>query len=194
MAIDRIKVTWTGFQGAPGVSTFYSLNAYNDLTQLHTFFAAVAGMLPADVRISFSGTGDILDETTGALTGSYAWDTPADVVGTNASDYAAPVGMIVDWETGVVQDGHRLRGKTFLVPLSGDMFATDGTPDASAVGTLQGAAAALAENGDLVVWHRPRAAKPEVSIPAVTSRAGGYASISSATVPDLAAVLTSRRD
>lgn len=194
MSISRIKVTWTGFQGAPGVSTFYTENEAYDLSLIQDFFDAIKAMIPNNVTITFPGTGDVLDETTGAITGTWTSAAPAAVDGTNASDYAAPVGMCVNWETGVVQDGRRLRGKTFLVPLSGDMFDTDGTPDATAVATLLAAAQTLATGSYLVVWHRPRAAKSAVTIPAVSSRAGGFASISDASVTDMAAVLTSRRD
>lgn len=194
MAISRIKVTWSGFVGAPGVSTFYSIDQGVDVPLIRTFFSAIAGMLPADVTISFSATGDVLDETTGAITGTYTVAQPDNVEGTNASDYAAPVGMSVEWETGVIQDGRRLRGRTYLVPMTGDMFSADGSPDPTAVTTLLDAAQSLADDSHLVVWHRPRAAKTEETIPAVTSRTGGYASLSGATVTDAAAVLTSRRD
>src|SRR5674476_946106 len=115
---------------------------------------------------------------------------------TGGDNYAAPVGMCVDWNTGVVMDLHRLRGRTFVVPCSGAQFDVDGSPLSTAVSGLQSAGDALiAADGNLMVWHRPRAAKAaDGSRPAVTARAGGYANVTTAHVPDKAVVLRSRRD
>lgn len=195
MTMSRIRATWTGFPGAPGVSTFYSLNPAADLPLIHGFFAALIGSLPADVTIQVEGSGDVIDETTGNLTGGWSDTAPAAVQGTSTLAYAAPAGFVVIWETGVVMDQSRLRGKTYIVPAAAEVFAADGSLSADNLPYLRGAAEDLAAANDLVVWHRPRAARAaDGSRPAVTARAGGYSSISGATIHDIAAILTSRRD
>lgn len=195
MGISRIRAIWTGFPGGPGVSTFYSLGPATDIPLIHGFFDAIQSILPADVTVQVEGTGDVIDETTGELTGAWSADTPAPVAGTDAGKYAAPTGFVVIWETGVVMDGTRLRGKTYVVPAAATMFAPDGSIDSETLTYLRGAAAGLAAENQLVIWHRPRAARAaDGSRPAVTARAGGYASVSGATVHDFAAILTSRRD
>lgn len=195
MAINRIRAIWTGFNGGPGVSTFYSLSPATDLPLIHGFFTSLVSMFPDDVTIQIEGSGDILDETSGDLTGTWSDSAPAPVVGVNTGGYAAPTGIVVIWLTGVVMDGGRLKGRTFLVPCSGALFDVDGSVGAAGLATANGAASGLATASQLVVWHRPRIARAASgSRPAVTYRAGGYASMSGAVVHDFAAVLTSRRD
>lgn len=195
MAIHRIRVAWTGFPGAPGVSTFYSLNPASDVPLLHGFFSTLENCLPADVTIQVEGSGDVLDETTGDLTGAWSTDIPEYIQGVVGGGYAAPAGVCIIWETGAIMDSSRLRGKTYIVPTAALVYQTDGSIDPSWMATITGAAASLAAESNLVVWHRPRAARAaDGSRPAVTARSGGYASISGATVHDKIAVLTSRRD
>ena len=195
MTIDRIRCTWTGFPGAPGVSTFYSLAATADITTLHGFFQNIKPDLPADVTIEVPTSGDIIDETTGELTGGWSGGSGGTSTGEDSGTYPAPVGAAVTWETGVVMDAHRLRGRTFIVPLAGFSYGTDGTIDSAVLATLRGAAASLLTGTQFVVWHRPRAARAaDGSRKAITYRAGGYASWSGSSVKDEAVVLRSRRD
>ena len=196
MAMDRVRVIWTGFTGAPGVSTFYVDSGSTMAAAIGEFFTNVSGLLPNDVTIHVENSGDVIDETSGDLTGSWTASSVTDVTGTGGDYYAAPAGMIVDWFTGVVMDRKRLRGRTFLVPISNPQFAIGGgLVSACITGAQDAADALLAADGNLLIWHRPRAAMAaDGSRPAVTARAGGYASVSSAHVPNLAAVLRSRRD
>jgi len=196
MALSRIRAIWSGFVGAPGVSTFYADDATVLLPAIGDFFTNISGLLPNDVTVTVDAFGDIIDETTGGLTGSWTASAVGPATGTGGDNYAAPVGMCVDWNTGVVMDLHRLRGRTFVVPCSGAQFDVDGSPLSTAVSGLQSAGDALiAADGNLMVWHRPRAAKAaDGSRPAVTARAGGYANVTTAHVPDKAVVLRSRRD
>lgn len=193
--MSRIRAVWTGFVGAPGVSTFYSLSPSADLPLLHLFFDTIKTYLPQSVTVSLEGSGDNIDETSGDLLSGWTADTPTPVTGMWTGGYSAPAGAVVIWETGVVMDAHRLRGKTYLVPLGSQFFDGTGSPEIDALNLLRGAASSLAADNQLVVWHRPRAARAaDGSKPAVTARAGGYASFSGSTVHDVAAILTSRRD
>lgn len=193
-----MRVAWTGFNGAPGVSTFYGLTAGTSLEALHTFFDSIKGVLPEAVHLQIAGEGEFIEDSTGEVTDLWVDDEPAAIVGGGYGSYAGPVGCAVRWTTDTVVDGARLKGHTFLVPLYGNSYDGSGTLSESVLTTVGTAAAALVAanaGGDLVVWHRPRVARAaDGSRPAVAARAGSHGLITGSSVPDKAAVLRSRRD
>lgn len=195
--IQRLRVEWTGFPGAPGVSTFYALDAVALMSPLHYMFSTHKDIFPSDVTITALLTGDIIDPLNGDLVGSWSGGSWAPITGTDTGPYTAPAGAVINWQTGDVLDGHRLRGKTFLVPLGGGAYDLTGSIAATTLGYIQTVATYAANTalGNFVVWHRPRAARAaDGSRPAVTYRAGGYSQVTAATVPDKSVVLRSRRD
>lgn len=193
-SIARWRVTWAGFSGAPGVSTFYTLaaSATDPVPSIGAFFNAIKNIFPAAVSFSFPTVGDTLEDTTGALTGSKAsagYATPISPTGSGA--WAAPAGISVVWDTGSVADGRRIKGRTYLVPVAGNCLDSNGTMDNTLRTTVQTAGAGLvaALGGSLVVWHRPRKAtgtKP--------AHIGSSLPVLNAVVADKIVVLTSRRD
>lgn len=185
MTIQRVRVHWTGFTGAPGVNTLFYGPGADPAPDLHTFFNAIAAFMPTAVTTSYDFEGDTLDEATGALTGTWSGTTGAAVTGTGTATYAGPVGACIDLRTSTIVGKRRLQGRMFLVPLSSDSFQADGTIGGTVLGALQSAAAALlgsASGAEWKVWHRP---KP--------GQNGSAAAVTSVIVPDLAAVLRSRR-
>lgn len=195
--INRVRASFTGFPGSPGVSTFYCLNPEAFLPLLRAFLQDFAAQIPQNVLVQVEGTGDIIDSTSGVLTGTWSAAPPTVVSGAAAGAYAAPAGICVNWVTGTVLDGHRLRGRTFMVPLGASAFDSDGSLNAVALSQFRLSAATFVTNAaaDFVVWHRPRPAgtlSPKgVLLPA---RAGGHAVVISSKVNDKVAVLRSRRD
>lgn len=177
-----VRVAWTGTKGMPGVSTFY-YDTLGDLqlTSIKSFFTAIKAAIPAAVTITVPSTGVTIDTATGQPNGT--WSQPAaggTVVGTGVGAFAAPVGAVVNWNTGVFVGGRQLRGKTFLVPLIGSTFEADGTITAGDLTAFRTAAANLiGANPGFNIWSR---------------RSAAFAGVVSATVPDLPAVLRSRRD
>lgn len=183
--ISRITCAWSGFPGAPGFTNFYGLGQSTTVSPILTFFDLLKGALPSDVTITVPGNGDTIDDATGDLVGTWSATGGGVVVGTNGGGYAAPVGGCINWITGGINRAHKVRGRTYIVPMAGAMFQNDGSLTVEAFATLEGASASMLTNfgGDLVVWSRPRLG------------AGGAAfSISSRRVLDKAAVLRSRRD
>lgn len=191
--IDRYRVSWTGFSGAPGVSTFYlasdSAVVLNPL--LSTFFNAVKPYVPAAVTFGFPTVVDTLNDVDGSLVTTRAITGVASIAGTGGGNWAAPAGIMVRWVTGVVVDKHRLIGKTYLVPTSSSALDTDGTVSSAALTAIGNAATALVAGATfgLRVWHRPR--KATVTRPA---RVGSSQPILAATIMDRISVLRSRRD
>jgi len=185
VTIQRERVHWTGFTGAPGVNTLFYGAGADPAPDLFTFFNAIKALLPTSVTVTYDFEGDTLDEATGALTGTWSGTTGASVSGTTSALYAGPTGAVMILRTSTIVGKRRLLGRMFLVPLVTDAYQSDGTIATSALGTLQTAAAALhgsTSGSSMKVWHRP-----------TPGHNGSVAAVTSIVVSDLAAVLRSRR-
>lgn len=193
----RVRTVLTGWSGAPGYQTFYfspisatpTQAEVNDVgARVRTFWSAIAGLIAIPVGISVQPGVDFIDPTNGQLTGSGAISpVPAVVVGTAAGDFYAPgIVMNLTMETGVTQSGRRVRGRSFIGPIT-ESIAGAGTLLSTSISTLQTAAGPLIAAGTtpsrLLVWSRP---KP--------GRAGGAFFVTATPVPSKLAHLRSRRD
>lgn len=179
-ALNQVRIGWQGTAGMPGVSTFYSVGDPTFLVnKLQTFFEALKVRIPAGITITYPNVGNVIDSSTGLATGVWSAGTTASTICSGTGTWAAPVGCVVNWRTGFYAGGRELRGKTFIVPLTSGQFETNGTLADSGVTAIQTAANAVVGGGNpLHVWSR---------------KAGANAPVTSATVPDRAIVLRSRR-
>lgn len=187
MTMIRIRAAWQNWPGAPGVTTFYQdpAVAQADAASVRTMFNAIAALLPSGLTVTVPATGDLIEENTGALSGSWSvTPAPTVVTGTGTGAYAGNAGAVMHWLTTTVVNGRRVRGRSFIVPLIGSAFFTDGSLATATITTLANAASAMiATTADhFVVWHRPRPGIPGSKAPVVSS-----------SVPDLAISLRSRR-
>lgn len=193
MAITRITAVWSGFRGAPGYSNFFFGGEATTPEEAEDAAEAVSGMfttfrpfLPSSVDITIQPTAEIIDETTGNITGQVDITPPEEVGGSSVGTYSAASGAVINWNTSAYLNGRRVRGRTFIVPLTTDSYDTNGDLTVPALNVLRNGAARLAGGASplpFVVWSRPRAG------------GGGTANpVTSATVPDTPAVLRSRRD
>lgn len=186
--INRVRVALGGFPGAPGVSTFYATEVVALRAALNALYVGWCGSFPNVVTWTIETVGDIIDPLDGNLVGTWNDSTPfygTGLGGTGA--YAAPAGIVANWNTGSVLDGHRLTGRTFMVPIMPGTFQNDGTIDSTSLASLRALCTTFvgATAGNFVVWHRPRV---------TPARAGGYSVVTGSTVNDRVAVLRSRRD
>ena len=190
--LDRGIVTWQGFPGAPGYSVFYATPGGSFMSSLRVFFDAIKGALGRNVVLSFPNTGDTIDSFTGNLVGSWSGATLSNVAAPTTGSYAAPVGCCILWNTGtIVPPGssslhsHKLRGKTFIVPLNSGSYDSDGSLEPVGMGGIAAAATALVSAGTdyWKVWHRPAPGGSD----GVAGQVTGY------TLHDRVAVLRSRR-
>jgi hypothetical protein len=181
--INRYRVNWTGFTGSPGVSTFYSLaSSTAALAALRAFFADAAYILPPSVTLEFPNSGDTLDSTTGTLVGGWTASAQTAVTGLASVGYfAAGTGARLVWETDSIVDGRRVRGSTFLVPLSTSAYDTNGSLISGAFTTVNGPLATLVATNQLVIWSRPVAGDSAVS------------AVTGASLPDKVSTLRTRR-
>lgn len=190
--IHRYMVTTGGFQGSPGYSAFHFRypsepgSTPTIGTALHTLFDTYKSLMVAGLwTAQFSPTYQVLDETTGVLLDELSEaTTPATVTGTGGNRQASTTGACLSLKTTTVHSGRKVRGRSFVVPLSDIAYDPDGTLTSIAIGILQGAGAALIADVSLApwcVWARP-----------VAGAGGVGAPITAVSVRDRAAVLRSR--
>lgn len=188
-SLSRVRVGWSGVAvTGPGVSTFYTSGDGGDLQAgLHTFFTAIQTCFPnLKGAWEFPAGGEIIESTTGALTGAWSGATPSSV------PWAAPnalwmqgVGARIRWDTDGFLRGRRVRGATFLVPLNSSMIDSDGTILGAYLTTITTAANALITAvPQMSIWSRPTT---------VGGTDGGSTPVTSAFVPDHVSWLVSRR-
>lgn len=203
VAILRVQSKWTGFSGAPGFSVFHfrdfgtgdgpggepdSAQAQSAAQRVGTFWGAIKSVIPGQITIETESTVDMLEDTTGQLIDSFSV-TPNTVTGTTANaPYSAASGAVVNWTTGSVRNGRRIRGRTFVVPVWAGIYTAGGVINPTYLTTMQTAAEALVDRTgtpDLGVYARPTA-------PGIPD--GQWVVATGARVPNMAAILTSRRD
>lgn len=187
----RVRVEWNGLGALPGLSTFYYGVASPNVSDLVTFFTAIKALFPSGLSWTIPSSGDEIDDATGALTGGWVGSGGGTVSATaTAAGYPAGVGARLQWNTGVVYDGRRVRGATFLAPLYGNAYESNGTLTTACISTLQTAADAWVASGVAKgVWSRPITGSDDPA----DDRPGLYAAISSCKIPDRVTSLRSRR-
>lgn len=208
--ITRVKLRWSGFQGAPGLTVFhfrdfegaggFAAEAAGGVARVHTFADTIKTLIPGGVTLQVAPDVESIEETTGELLDVRSEVVPGAVFNNAAAglSYASAVGAVINWRTNGVRNGRRIRGRSFIVPLSGPKFESNGTLGNDTITTLQNAANALilgSGTPDLGVWARPTRVKDAQGVPTGETLPDGIWYVaSSANVPDMGAVLRSRRD
>lgn len=165
MAIHRVTTVWGGFQGAPGYSNFFFTGdgsggqAEESRSRVVGLWNAINTELPNDVTLRTDPEVAVIDEATGMTTGFITIDTPATPsTGGDSTGYSAASGAVINWLTAGVRNGRRVRGRTFIVPLGGGAYQSDGTLTADALDALQAGAESIigdAFDSGFGVWSRP---------------------------------------
>ena len=186
---SQYRAIWTVPGGGTGYSVLHFANVVTQAAaqaaaaRIRSFFLAMAPNLPDDVQINFDSEVLILD-VAGALTGVFAVTPPPVVNGSSSGAYSRATGARVDWSTGSIIAGRRLTGRTYIVPVVGASFDTEGVLNTTAKASIQAGADALLANlltdgNQLLVWSRVHAVTQVVQ---------------SASVPPAGAILRGRRD
>lgn len=194
MALYRVKARWTGFTGAPGLSVFHFHDESNFASAtpaaaaaaVRAFFQANVALLPGGVTISVENQVELINEGSGELEDIVGIATQTPTTGTATAGFSAPSGVVVHWLTNGVRNGRRVRGKTFLVPQVGSIYQADGTIANAFIGNYTTAAQALIDDpaSAFVVYGRPTQGGTD----------GQAFLVTGTRVPDMVAVLRSRRD
>lgn len=200
----RMRVGLTGFIGEPGVSTFYFRDVQTAGASLRNLWVTIASMMPQGAIVTIPNAGDTINDQNGDIDGQWSGEPVAPIpAGGGLERYAGGTGACVTWITGGLVASHRVRGRTFAVPLTVNAFDTNGSLDNTYRGLLAVAATSFIFEQSLsaVVWSRPFAGSPQVGIPGTVgyraarpARSGSNHIITSSVVADKAAILRSRRD
>jgi hypothetical protein len=184
--MNRVRMVWNGASVVgDGVSTFYFPGSATGFqAAVVDFSVALQSLVPNTVGLRVEDTGDVIEDTTGDLVGTWTEGSVSDVGGANGSAFAAGVGLRIVWATNGITNNRRVKGTTFICPIGGDQFAGDGTLTSGARADASAAASVLQTTASAapVIWRRPR--------PGV---AGGSSSVISGFVPDEVSWLRSRR-
>lgn len=196
MALSQIVVKWTGWVGQPGYTTFnvegnlITTDADNAAQRIKTLIGGWATYLPQTITLAVQPTYRVLDETTGIMTQEKALGVvPSDTLGASGLAYGAVAGFNITWRTSDVSTRKLRVGRTFVVPVTGAAFQTDGTLLDTARTFLQTAAntyvggVAVGSPGHPVVWKRPSKGGSD----------GHTSQVTSATINDRSSFLRSRR-
>jgi len=194
VALNRVRVGWTNWPGAPGLSTFYLESGTTNVAALKTFFTSIKELFPNSLTTDVPNSGDVIDTGTGHITGGWTGSgggTSSSAATANA--YAGACGALIRWNTNGILNGRRLVGRTYLVPLNNLQFANDGSLSGTCITALQNAATALitAYAGALHIYGPPR--DTGTNGPSDPGKAAINSPVIAAVVPDLAAVMRSRR-
>lgn len=181
-SIQQLVVRMDGWPGAPGFMTFYGTVDDAFRGDVSDFIDAVTNGCPSVISYTVPSEGVIIDDVTGEIETSWSQGTPTVFTGGTAGNFSSASGAVFNWLTNTFVNGRRLRGRTFLVPLSASTYDTDGTIGGASLTPLRSAAAALVDGGLLRCWHRP-----------VAGAGGRSEVVVSSSVPDRVAILTSRR-
>lgn len=193
----RHRVTLSNFPGGPGVATHYFLDQQTAMASLHSFWTRMASAMPTTVIVRVEPTGDILESTTGALTGTWSKPPLLDIPGLVPGQYSAPSGAAITWLTQGIVARRRVRGRTFIVPLGGGRYDGNGSLDDGTRGGFAQQAQDLVFEQSLshVIWSRPFPGAPAVGTkPARAPRQGTAHLVTASRVEDKVAILRSRRD
>lgn len=185
--ILRLKVDFAG--GAvvgPSSSSFYTLGAEPAALRaaVNTFYGAFVSNLPSSLSVSIPPSGDVIDAETGEIVDIWTDGATLSRVGIDDSAHPAGVGCRVVWSTDGRTNRRRVRGTTFVVPLGGTAYESNGTLNQTFLDRIRPAAVDLVDDllGTFVVWTRPK------------DGAGGKTSlVIGSSVPDTVSWLRSRR-
>jgi hypothetical protein len=196
----RVKLRWSGFMGAPGYSIFHFAPNGTGTAEGESQAAAIAvdawagnivGNLPAIGTLQVEPDVEEIQVSNGQMLGVFPVQGLSGHQSSAPSQeaYSGPAGAVVNWRTAGVRNGRRVHGRTFLVPLRGAAFENNGTLSTITQTNLRNESQTLADGAfdgpSLHVYCRP-------STKGATD--GLSFAVDSASVPDLAAVLRSRRD
>lgn len=196
----KLVTTHTGFTGAPGFTNLFfettdplSAGAQAASDKVHAFWEQLAVLFPTAWRYSIAAGVDTIDDTNGHILDTIPTTPLSQGTFGIAGAYAAVSGGVIIWKTAVLRPNgtpgkgpKRLQGRTFIVPMAGNAYDTDGTLAAATVTRMNTGATALhTGNPAFRVWGRPRGA-------GATDGVSGL--VSSHSVPDMSAELRSRRD
>ena len=163
--LREITTNWTTLSGRPGTTVMYfqtSQPASDQRSALATFWTAISDALDAATTWEIATSGKEIDPATGTLTGTWADGTAR--AGDGNSTGAGPVPdatqALVQWQSGVIVNGRRVRGRTFVPGFSQDVIISGELGAGTVTGLTTAAQNFLNAMPAFNIWHRPSASGP----------------------------------
>lgn len=158
-----VDYTAPGLTGA--LSVFYFDDTFDvDLQRgaIDQMFTDFDTVLSNDLSWAVRSTGRELNPVNGELTGEWTSSIPVAGSGSGAgSELANATCLLLKWNTGVIQHGRFVRGRTY-VPGVASSACVDGQVASSAVAQASVALTTfIGANLGFVIWHRPIPATDE---------------------------------
>lgn len=193
----RVTVTGTGWPGAPSVNQYY-FNAPDHATNDQASFSwervrdaweQLKTLCPNYVSHIVQAEVEDIDEATGEIRGSTITEGTGGSIGGVGTGLSLPpaTAACLNLVTGEFKNGRKVRGRTFVSPISQGSSDADGTPTAACLAIVAAVSDIMVEDTgsgeNYVVWSRP-----------VNEAGGTMHAVGSMTMPDRFAVLRSRRD
>lgn len=159
-SIRQILTDWTTVNGGGKITVTYWDNTASVATQrsaLHAFFQAYMGACDNSTSYVIRTTGVEVDETTGALVGTWTEATAKTDSGDQTGEPVADaVQALARLTTATIYNGRFIKGRMFLPGLDGAQMVA-GNLGSSAQTAINNAGTTLAASaGNLKVWSRPR--------------------------------------
>lgn len=192
--VVQIRVPWSIPNAGPSVTTFHleGMAAGQETAvsnAIRDFFLNITDRLPTAVSVVAPTEAQFLNTATGVLESVVPLPGAWNATGLSSSSYAAGAGARITWNTAGIVAGRRVRGTTFLVPLSSSCFTTDGiitaasrTDISDAATAFRGALTAISLGTELCVYSRPAPGRP-----------GTVHTVTSSSVPSMSATLRGRK-
>jgi hypothetical protein len=193
MPYTQITARYSGFQGAPGyirmkfTGALTTAEANAAAANWKTFLSSIAVYGPSGSSITFDTAAQEYTDL-GVQTGEVSiTSVPTPINPVSSAAYAGGSGAVINWLTNGFHLGRKVRGRTFLVPLTSSAFEANGTLINGVVTSITAAGATFATS------------TPQPVIVSIKTGPGGVTSgfvspIVGASVPDRSAILRSRRD
>lgn len=194
MAYTELVVLWQGaLAGMPGYTKMRFIGELTGsqlstaATNLAAFLNVAKTYIPNALTLTIQPTATWHADD-GTLTAEVAIPSvPAALVCLGSGGVAAATGMLVRWQTGAINGGHKVEGRTYIVPVYSGALQSDGTLLDTNRNALQTAANTFASS-------TPSPAVNSRSRPGNPAAGNQTVAMLSAIVPDKQVVLRSRRD
>jgi len=166
--IYRFRVNLSGWDGGPGLNTYFArwaaLPVIEDVqsfaNQIASAYTTMQDNHPAGTVATLDPEVDVLDDATGTLQTKAVITPPAAVGGSGSGQNCSRATMIkARFQTDAVVNGRVLRGGVFLGPIHAFVIDATGNITPTAMGRVTTAFNGMLDvaGGRLVVWHRPSA-------------------------------------
>lgn len=206
----RVRTVFEYGAGSPGLMTQYFGNDagdYNDadaqvaVNRVRDGLATSPTLFPPSFGWTVTGEVDVIDDVSGEVQSQLAADEAVDVGTCGTGVGPLPVGLLLKARSDSFVSGHRLVGRTYLVPVCRTVL-DGGSPNSGTMAAVKAIGDAFLTPGLTLifpyVWSRPRPATAvgphRPAGPARAARDGSSARVTSYACSPKFVILTSRRD